>query len=168
MSAAEVATDEPTEESMEETDDPQYQRDMDAFDEGENTGVASQFMTELAKGSQAFLCLGDKVGIALKGAEAQGIVDVGDGNMVGAQLFAEEHVLVAIVAEALIEGVGEHQVATDEEISGMEVAIGILLTSLCGMLVLGSLLVLIAEIALERIGIATNGYATIDDVGPFH
>ena len=39
MSAAEVATDEPTEESMEETDDPQYQRDMDAFDEGENTGV---------------------------------------------------------------------------------------------------------------------------------
>ena len=125
-------------------------------------------MTELAKGSQAFLCLGDKVGIALESTEPHRVIDMGNGNVVGTQLFAEKHILIAVITETLIKGVGEHQVATDEVIGSMEIVVGILLASLYSMFLLGSLLIAITEIVLERIGIATNGYATIDDIGSFH
>ena len=122
-------------------------------------------MVELGKGLQTFLGLGDEVGIALKGAEAHGVVDVGDGNAVSAQLLAEEHILIAIMAEALVEGVGEHQVTTDEEIGGVEVAIGILLAYLNRMLMLDSLLITIAEIVPERIGITAYTDTAINDFG---
>ena len=80
---------------------------------------------------------------------------MGDGNAVSAQLLAEKHILVAIVAETLVEGVGEHQVTTDEEIGCMEVAIGILLAYLNRMLMLNSLLIAITEIVFEDIWIAS-------------
>ena len=148
MSAAEVAADERAEEAVGESDERHDQRNVDAFDKCEHTGVASQFIAELGKGLQTFLGFGHKVGIALEGAEAHGVVDVGDGNAVSAQLLAEEHVLVAVIAETLIKGMGEHQVATDEEIGSMEVLIRILLALLSDMLLLSSLLITVAEIAL--------------------
>lgn len=83
VGAAEVASDETAEEAVGETDEAQNQRNMDAFDEGDKTGIASQFIAELMEGAQAFLGLGYEVGVALEGAEAHGIVDMGDGNAVG-------------------------------------------------------------------------------------
>ncbi len=90
---------------------------------------------------------------------------MGDGNAVGAQLFAEEHILIAIVAEALVERVGEHQVATDEEIGGVKVLIRMLLPLLCGMRMRFSHLITIAEITLECIGIAAYTDTAVDDIG---
>ena len=69
--------------------------------------------------------------------------------MVGPQLFAEEHILVAIIAETLIEGVGEHQVATDEEVGGVEVLIGAFPAHLRGVLALGGFLVEVAQVPLR-------------------
>jgi len=140
---------------------------MDAVDEGEQTGVAAQFFAELAKGAQTFLGLGHKRGIGLEGAEAHRVVDMGDGDAGGTQLFAEEHILVAIVTEPLVEGVGAHQIATDEEIGRVEILIGMQLPLVGGMTWLGSLLITVAEIALEGFGIASDGHAAVDDIGRF-
>ena len=118
--AAEIAADESAKQAVGEADDPQYRRNVDAVGECEYAGVASQFMAELTEGAQAFFSLGHKVGVGFKGAEAQRVVDVGDGNAVSAQLLAEEHILIAIVAEALVEGVGEHHVAADKEVARVE------------------------------------------------
>ena len=114
--------------------------------------------------AKTFLSLGYKVGIALEGAEAHRVVDVGDGNVVSAQLLTEEHVFIAIIAETLIKGVGEHQVAADEEIGSMEIAIGILLATLCSMILLSSFLIAIAEIVFEGIWIAAYTDTTINDL----
>ena len=167
MGAAEVAADEPAEEAMGETDDPQDEGDVDAVDEGEQVGIAAQFFAELAKGAQTFLGLGHKRGIGLEGAEAHRVVDMGDGDAGGTQLFAEEHILVAIVAEPLVEGVGAHQVATDEEVGRVEILIGMQLPLVGGMTWLGSLLITVAEITLEGFGIASDGHAAVDDIGRF-
>ena len=135
MRATEVAADESTEKTMGETDEAQYQRNMDAFDEGNKTGIASQFIAELMEGAQALFGLADKVGVALEGTKSHRVVDMGDGDMVGTQLLAKEHIFVSIVTETLIEGVGEHEVTTDEEVGGVEVTIGILLAYLHRVLV---------------------------------
>ena len=58
--AAEVVADEPTEEAVEKTDEGENERNVDAADESEQTGVASQFITELMEGTQTFLCLSDE------------------------------------------------------------------------------------------------------------
>lgn len=50
-------------------------------------------------------------------------MDVHDRYVMLMERLAQEHILVAITAEALIEGVGEHEIATDEEIGGVEVLI---------------------------------------------
>ena len=162
--AAEIAADERAEETVGESDERHDQRNVNAFDKCEHTGVASQFIAELGKGLQTFLGLGHKVGIALEGAEAHGVVDVGDGNAVSAQLLTEEHIFIAIIAETLIKGVGEHQVATDEEIGCVEIAIGILLATLCSMILLSSFLITIAEIVFEGIWIAAYTDTTINDL----
>ena len=168
MAAAKVVTDKPAEEAMGESDEAQDQGNVDAFDEGDQARVASQFIAELVESAQTFLRLCHKIGVALEGAESHGIVDVGDGDVVGSQLFAEKHILIAVVTETLIEGVGEHDVSANEEVGGMEVAVGILLALVCRMLMLCCLLIEIAEIALEGVGIATNGYPSIDDIGISH
>lgn len=134
MGATEVVADKPTEKTVGESDEAQDQRDVNALDEGEQTGIASQFITELMEGAQAFFGLTDKVGVALEGTETHRVVDVSDGNMVSTQLFAKEYILVAVIAETLVEGMGEHEVATDEEVGSVEVAIGILLAYLHRML----------------------------------
>ena len=138
---------------------------MYAFDQCNQAGVAAKFRLELIKGAQAFLSLGYEVGVALEGAEAHRVVDVRDGDMVGTQLFAEEHILVAIIAETLVEGVGEHQVATDEEVGGVEVLIGLLSAHLRSVLVLRGFLVEVAQVLVEGLRIATDDNTAVDDIG---
>ena len=42
---------------MGETDDTQDERDMDAVDEGEQTGIAAQLVAERQEGAQTFFSL---------------------------------------------------------------------------------------------------------------
>ena len=168
MGAAEIAADETTEETVGETNEAQNQWDVDALDEGEQTGVASQLITKLTEGAQAFLSLGHKVRVAFEGAEAHRIVDMGNRDVIGSQLFAKEYIFVAIIAETLVEGMGQHQVSADEEVSRMEVVIGILLALVCRMLMFCGLLIAIAEIALEGISITSDGNSSVDDISLFH
>ena len=49
---------------------------MDAGYEGEQSGVAAQVIAKLIECPKAFLRLGDKSGIRLKGAESKRIVDM--------------------------------------------------------------------------------------------
>ena len=108
---------------MAEADEAENEGDMDAGDEREQAGIAAEIALELMEGAEAFLGLGDKLWVGLECAEAHGIVDMADGDMLLAERLAQEHILVAITAEALIEGVGEHEIATDEEIGCMEMLI---------------------------------------------
>lgn len=108
---------------MAETDEAEDEGDMDAGDEREQAGIAAEIALELMEGAEAFLGLGDKLWVGFEGAEAHGIVDMADGDAVLAERLAQKHILVAITAEALIEGVGEHEIATDEEIGCMEMLI---------------------------------------------
>jgi len=117
------------------------------------------------EGSQTFLSLGYEVGVALEGAEAHRVVEVGDCNVVSAQLLAEKHILIAVIAEALVKRVDKHQVTADEEVGGVEVVVGILLAYLNRMLMLDSLLITIAEIVPERIGITAYTDTAINDFG---
>ena len=66
----EVSADECAKQTVGEADDPQDRRNVDAVDECEHTGIASQFIAELTEGAQAFFSLGHKVGVGFKGAEA--------------------------------------------------------------------------------------------------
>ena len=108
---------------MTKADEAENEGDMDAGDEREQAGIAAEIALELMEGTQAFLGLGHKLWVGLEGAEAHGIVDMADGDAMLAERLAQEHILVAITAEALIEGVGEHERATDEEIGCMEMLI---------------------------------------------
>ena len=110
-------------ETVAEADERENEGDMDVGDEREQAGIAAEIALELMEGTEAFLGLGDKLWVALEGAEAHGIVDMADGDAMLAERLAQEHILVAITAEALIEGVGEHEIATDEEIGCMEMLI---------------------------------------------
>lgn len=108
---------------MTKADEAENEGDMDAGDECEQAGIAAEIALELMEGTQAFLGLGHKLWVGLEGAEAYGIIDMADGDAMLAERLAQEHILVAITAETLIEGVGEHEIATDEEIGCMEMLI---------------------------------------------
>ena len=101
--------------------------------------------------------------VAFEDAETDGVMDVHDRYVVLMERLAQEHIFVTIMAETLIEGVGEHERATDEEIGRVEVLIGRLLATGCGMMRLFGFLVEITEATFERIRIAIDGYATVDD-----
>lgn len=107
---------------------------MDAIDEGEQAGIASQIVAELEEGAQTFFGLTYKVGIALEMAEAHRVVDMGDGNMVAVEGLAQHDIFVAIMAEPLVERMVEHDIATDEEIGRVEMLIGRLLAQGGGVL----------------------------------
>ena len=108
---------------MTKADEAEDEGDMDAGDEREQAGIAAEIALELMEGTQAFLGLGHKLWVGFECAEAHGIIDMADGDVLLAERLAQEHILVAITAEALIEGVGEHEIATDEEIGGVKVLI---------------------------------------------
>ncbi len=138
---------------------------MDAVDEGEQAGISPQFAAEGVERAQALFGLGHEVGILLEGTEAHGVVDVGNGDTVVAELLAEEHVLVAVAADSLVEGVGEHHLAADAEIGRVEVVVRLLLPLLQRVVGLGGLLVAVAQVAPECLGIAPDAYPSIDDAG---
>ena len=122
---------------------------MDAGDEGEQTGIATQIVAELAERAEPFLGLGDEVGITFEGAEAHRVVDMLDGDAVLAESLAEQDILVAIMTEPFIEGMAKHEVATYQEIGGVEMLPGILLTLRGCMLRCLGTLVEVTEIARE-------------------
>lgn len=167
MATAEVATDETAEETVEEADEGEDEGNMNALDEGQKTGVASQFILESVEGTETFFGFTDKVGVALEGIETHRVVDMGDGDVVGTQLLAKEHILVAVVTETLIERVGQHKFTTDEEVSRVEVLIGVPLALLHCVLVFGGLLVAIAEIMFECFCIATDRDTAVENIGIF-
>jgi hypothetical protein len=61
--------------------------------------------------------------VALESTETDWVMDLGDRYVMLTERLAQEHIFVTIMAETLIEGVGEHEIATDEEIGGVEVLI---------------------------------------------
>ena len=77
-------------------------------------------------------------------------MDVHNRYVVLTERLAQEHIFVTIMAETLIEGVGEHERATDEEIGRVEVLIGRLLATGCGMMRLFGFLVEITETTFAR------------------
>jgi hypothetical protein len=136
---------------------------VDTGNEGEQSGIASQIVAELVEGTQSFLGLGDKVGIILKRAEAERIVDMEDGNLMLAQHLAEKHVFIAIMPETLVEWVFTHDVAPHEEIGGVDVLIGGLLP-LFGCMARGlGCLVTITQVAFQMVDKRTDSYAAVDD-----
>lgn len=73
---------------MEETNEGEDQGDVDATDEGEETGVATELGLELVEGAKAFFGLGEEIGIGLEGTEPHGVVDVTDGDMAALECLA--------------------------------------------------------------------------------
>jgi len=126
---------------------------------GEQAGIALELVTEQEQGSQTFLGLADKGVVGLETLEAQGVVDVVDGNGMLLKLFAEKDVLIAVVPETLVERMSEHQLAGNEEIGGVEVVIGRLPATLGGVLRGGSILVHGPEIARLHGG---NGESAVE------
>lgn len=57
------------------------------------------------EGAQPFFGLGKEEVVGLELVEENGVIDVGDGDMGALKLPAQEHVLVAVVAELFVEGV---------------------------------------------------------------
>ena len=88
---------------MAEADEAENEGDMDAGDECEQAGIAAEIALELMEGAEAFLGFGDKLWVGFEGAEAHGIIDMADGNAMLAERLAQEHILVAIMAQSLVE-----------------------------------------------------------------
>lgn len=115
--------------------------------------------------AKAFFGFKHELRVGLEGAETDGVMDIGDGYVVLAERLAQKHIFVTIMAETLIEGVGEHERTTDEEIGRVEVLIGRLLATGCSVMRLFGFLVEITEAALEHFRVAIDGHTTIDDFG---
>lgn len=164
VTAAQVAAYQSAKQEMEEADERENDGQMDAFDDGQQTGVTTQFVPELMERSQPLFSLGHEVNIVLEGAESHGIVDVGDGDMLGLQGLSKEHVFIAIIAETLVEGVGDHEFSPDVEVGSMEVAIRISSPHLRRVLMFRSFLVEIAQVALEPFLLSTDADTTIGDI----
>lgn len=107
-----------------EADEYENERDMDAVDEGEQTGVAAQVVVELEKGAQTFFGLGNKVGITLEAMEPDGVVDMGDRDVMTMEGLAQHDIFVAIMTEPLIERITEHHLTTNEKVGCVKVLIG--------------------------------------------
>lgn len=151
MLAAEDATLQPAEEPMPQTDDPTHRGHVDAVDGGEHLRIATQQLALVVQCAQSLLGLADEVGVVLESEETGGVVDVCDGYAGLLQLLAEEHVLVAVGAELLVEGVFHHDAAPDEKVGGVKMLIGPEPALCSGMHVFVGLLVAIAQIALRRL-----------------
>lgn len=97
------------------------------------------------KGTQPFLCFINEGDIILEVFEAERIVNVRYLDVMVLQLFAEEDVLVTVVPETGVEGVGEHDGACYQEIGCVEVLVGMLAANSRQVGLFGILLIAIAE-----------------------
>ena len=100
---------------------------MDAANEGEQTGVATQVATKLVERAKTFLGLGNERGIALKVLEGNRIVDMRDRDVMTVERLAQHDIFIAVMAETLVEGIRQHDIAANEEVGGAEVLEGRLL-----------------------------------------
>ena len=153
---------------MPESDEREDEGNMDARYECKQAGVTPEIALELTEGAKAFFGFIHKLSVALESAETDWVMDIDNGNVVLTERLTQEHIFVTIMAEALIEGMGEHQLTTNEEIGCVEVLVRHLLALLNGMTGLLGFLVEIAEIALECLRIAIDGNTTYHDVGISH
>lgn len=115
--------------------------------------------------AKAFFGFKHELRVGLESAENDGVMDVGYGYVMLAERLAQEHIFVTIMAETLIEGMGEHERTTDEEIGRVEVLIGRLLATGCSVMRLFGFLVEITEATFECVRVAIDGHTTIDDFG---
>lgn len=142
MASAEVSAHVWAEEAMEQRQEVADDADVDTLGQREQAGVASQFFAELVQGEQAALYLLHIGGVVLEVGHQYGVVDMGNADVLLSELFAEEHVLIAAVVKALVEGHAEHYLSLDEEVGGAEGVVGALLA--VGGIVIGLLCLLVA------------------------
>ena len=82
--------------------------------------------------------------------------------MVLVEGFPQQHVFVAIASEPLVEGVLQHQFPPDEQVGSVQVLVGRLLALGGRMPGLLGLLITVAQVALECVGIPADGHTTVD------
>ena len=90
---------------------------------GEQSVVAPQLVTEDAECAQRLLGLKEKSGVVLIVVDAHGIFDMSDADFTRLECLAEEHILITIVRDTLIEGMTLHHLATHHKIGGSETLI---------------------------------------------
>ena len=130
MRAAEVSALQTTEEPVQEAYAPAYSTDMFAIDEGNQLRVAAQVTAKLMQRSQSLFRLADEVGIVFEIEKAGRIINMADRDACLPQLFAKEHILIAVVTETLIERKCQHQMPSNHEVAGVEMEKGPLPTFL--------------------------------------
>ena len=158
--AAEVTSLHTAEETMPQTYGGTYDTEAYAIDEGNHLRVAAQLVAEMVKRLQPLLGLGHKVVVVLEGTEAGGIVKMGDGDARPFQLLAPKHILVAVVAEALVERMLQHHLSGHQEVTGVEVHKRPLAPLLNGML-RGTLPLI--DIAQARFFALADDISAVDD-----
>ena len=158
--ATEVTAFPRTKETMPQADDAFHSWDMDAVHEGEHLGVAAQVATEFLERAKTFLCLTDEVGVVLVVEESGGIVGMDNPDACLSEALAKEHVLIAIMMKALVEGILLHQGLGNQEVARVEMHEGTLPALLCSMHRLTLSFVQIAQVALlaTTYDIATIAY----------
>ena len=146
MRAAEVAAHGWTYQAVHPTDHRLDQGNVDARDQREQSRIAPQVLTELIERPEPLLRLRHEVGIRLEGAEAQRVVDMLDSHPMSSERLTQQHILIAIMSEPLVERILQHQFPSDQEIGRVQVLIRRALSLLRRMVRLLSLLVEIAQV----------------------
>ena len=121
---------------------------MDTIHEGEHLGVAAQVTTKITERAQTFFCLTDEMGVSLVVEESCGIVGMGYLDACLPEALTEEYVFIAVMMEALVKGVLQHQCLGNQEVAGMEMHEWALPAFFCSMESLTLFLVQITQIAL--------------------
>ena len=104
-----------------------------------------QLVTEGVERTKAFFGLADEVFVVFEMTEAERIVDVQNGDAVLLERLSPEHVFVAVVLKALVERMVDDDVATDYEVAGVEMLVGLLASLLRIVFRLACPLIAIAE-----------------------
>ena len=159
MIAAQVSAYELSEEFVTQDEGVAYYVGVNAFVESENARKAVQLIAELIEGAEAPFCFRDVVRVGLEVCHESGVVDMGDRHMALFQLFAEEHIFVATLLEALVERTAQHELSLNDEVCGAEMVVRSLHALLSRMHGLGLLFVQIAQIAGAAL---SDAYAAVD------
>ena len=128
----------------------------------EQSRIAFKLAAKLIECAQSFFGFVEKMAVVFKMLEAERIGYVMYGDAMLLQLLAEEHILVAVVAEAEVERVGEYEVALHQEIGCVEVVVGMLLSLLWCVAGSKVSLVLIAQVVAHQVWVAANGDTSVN------
>ena len=80
------------------------------------------------------------------------------------QLFAEEHILVAVMLEVFVKRNTKHDIPLNEEIDGAEFFIGLFLTFGCTMIILIFQFIQETQVVAQRTVTVINLYSANDDM----